>query len=68
MNNKTSTKSAGGQFQNQKPMMRRRKRIRTPAGHPTDAELIAAFKGPITKCPDGRAMGSLKSSDFGLAV
>lgn len=67
MNHKTSTKSAGNQFQSQKPM-RRRKRIRTPAGHPTDAELIAQFKGPITKCPDGRAMGSLKSSDFGLAV
>lgn len=67
MNHKTSTKSAGNQFQSQKPM-RRRKRIRTPAGHPTDAELIASFKGPITKCPDGRAMGSLKSSDFGLAV
>lgn len=67
MNNKTSTKSTGGHFQNQKPM-RRRKRIRTPAGHPTDAELIAAYKGTVTKCPDGRAMGSMKSSDFGLAV
>jgi hypothetical protein len=67
MNNKTSMKSAGSQFQNQKPM-RRRKRIRLHAGHPTDAELIAAYKGAITKCPDGRAMGSLKSSDFGLAV
>lgn len=64
----TKPKSAASQFQNAKPMQRRRRRIRTPEGHPSDAELIAAFKGPITKCPDGRAMGSLKSSDFGLAV
>lgn len=67
MNNKTSVKSVAAKIQNAKQPMRRRKRIRTPKGHPTDAELIAAWKGPITKCPDGRAMGSLKSSDFGLA-
>jgi len=65
MSSKTSTKPTSGQYA--KPM-RRRRRIRQPEGHPTDAELIAAYKGPVTRCPDGRAMGSLKSSDFGLSV
>jgi hypothetical protein len=65
MNSKPKT--ASSHVQNSKPMMRRRRPKRPPAGHPTDAELIAAFKGPITRCPDGRAMGSMKSSDFGLA-
>jgi len=65
MKPKTS-KSAHNQYQNAKPM-RRRRRIRQPAGHPTDAELIAAYKGPVTQCPEGIAMGSMRSFDFGLA-
>lgn len=65
MNNKP--KPASSHAQNSKPMMRRRRPKRPPAGHPTDAELIAAYTGTITRCPDGRAMGSMKSSDFGLA-
>lgn len=48
--------------------MRRRRRIKQPAGHPSDAELIAAYKGKVTKCPDGVAMGSMSSFDMGLAV
>ncbi len=60
--------SASSKIQNSKPIQRRRRRIRPPEGHPTDAELIAAYKGSVTKCPDGRAMGSIKSSDFGLSL
>ena len=47
---------------------RRRKKIKTPAGHPSDAELIAAYlqMNTVTKCPSGYAMGSLPSTSFGL--
>lgn len=47
---------------------RRRKKIKTPPGHPTDAELINAYlsKNVVTKCPPGYAMGSLQSTCFGL--
>jgi len=47
---------------------RRRKKIKTPPGHPSDKELIEAFlqsKG-VTKCPPGYAMGSLHSTCYGL--
>lgn len=59
-----SAKSKGG-FQ--KPMRRRRRAWKAPAGHPTDAELIASYTKPVTKCPDGVAMGSMRSFDMGLA-
>lgn len=47
---------------------RRRKKIKLPAGHPTDAELISAYltQNKVTVCPPGYAMGSLASTSFGL--
>lgn len=48
---------------------RRRKRYKLRPGHPTDQELIASYlenDGKITKCPPGRAIGSLQSQSFGL--
>lgn len=47
---------------------RRRRKIKTPPGHPTDAELISAFleANSVTKCAPGYAMGSLASSCHGL--
>jgi hypothetical protein len=64
--NKQPRSNSAAQPQTSKLAQRRRKRIKPPAGHPSDAELIASFTGQITKCPDGRAMGSMKSSDYGL--
>lgn len=48
---------------------RRRKKIKLYPGHPSDEELISAFlanQGTITKCPPGRALGSLQSTCHGL--
>lgn len=56
--------------QNKTAMMprRRRKKHKTPPGHPSDAELISAYltQNAVTKCPPGYAMGSLQSTCFGL--
>lgn len=59
--------SKGGKPSAMQPR-RRRKKIKTPPGHPTDEELIAAYlrTNKVTKCPAGYAMGSLHSTSFGL--
>lgn len=47
----------------------KRKKHKTPPGHPSDADLIASYLasgGSVTQCGVGRAMGSLNSSDHGL--
>lgn len=47
----------------------KRKKIKTPPGHPSDDDLIAAYLangGTVTKASAGRAEGSLYSSDWGL--
>lgn len=65
-----SSRHTSSNGQNKGGMMprRRRKKIKLPPGHPTDAELISAFlsQNSVTKCPPGYAMGSLPSTSFGL--
>lgn len=59
--------SAGRQVAMNK--FKRRKKLKTPPGHPSDAELIAAFLangGQITREPDGVADGAIRSQDQGL--
>jgi len=66
--NKSRFSKGGNKSAAMQQPRRRRKKIKTPPGHPTDAELIAAYlqtKG-VTKCPAGYAMGSLQSTAFGL--
>ena len=67
MNAPSKKQAATRKFQNNmhKPY-RRRKRIKQPAGHPTDEELIASWSGTVKKLPDGLARESLASTDQGL--
>jgi hypothetical protein len=47
----------------------KRKKHKLPPGHPSDAEMIAAYLakgGNVTVYETVRAMGSLNSSDHGL--
>lgn len=66
INAKTGSNNAASRHFKNGPPRRSRKRIQQPEGHPTDAELIAAWKGTVVKLPDGLALESLKSTDHGL--
>jgi hypothetical protein len=68
MNHKKSASSSNSTYQQKQQIKRPRRRIRQPAGHPTDAELIAAYTGTVTRYADGVAMGSMKSTDMGLVI
>ena len=69
MQSKKSGFTKGGNRNGMMQPRRRRRKIKTPPGHPTDEDLISAYlknDGKVTKCPSGYAMGSLPSTSFGL--
>jgi hypothetical protein len=67
MRGKTSSSAARAEQQAKVVRKRRRGRV-IPMTSAELADMVAQFKGPIQKCPDGRAMGSMKSFDMGLVI